>query len=113
MEATTDAAIHHQLNASLLGRCVLAMASGYDEAIEPKFPDSAILAMAGVFEHLAAEVTVLTQTEPELTAMEFAQKLLAEIDPSLNDVPEDELEEDHACPWLNDPSLTAEERNHR
>lgn len=102
-----NATIHHQLNASLLGRCVLAMASGYDEAVEPIWPDSAILAMAGVFEQLAAEITVLTQNTPQLTAEDFARLLLEEVDPGAED-DDDDLDDDH---WHQHPSLSAEERN--
>ena len=108
-----DSNIHHGLNQSMLGRCVLAMASGYDEAIEPVFPDSAILAMVGVFEQLAGEITVLTQANPGMTANDFARLLLAENDPSLSEEeePEEEPDLDHSHEWHHHPSLTAEQRN--
>jgi hypothetical protein len=101
--------VHHQLNSSMLGRCVLAMASGYDEAVEPIWPNSAILAMAGVFEQLAAEITVLTQNTPQLTAEDFARLLLEEVDPGEED--DDDFDDDHSQEWHQHPSLSAEERN--
>ena len=114
MLATTDAAIHAELNGSLLGRCVLAHAEGFDgTSTEEQWADRLRRCMAQAFENLAAEITVLRQQQPDLTAEAFARLLLveAELDDD-DDEPDDDHEEDkEPDEWLTHPSLTAEQRN--
>ena len=114
MLATTDTAIHAELNGTLLGRCVLAHAEGFDGTVkEDQWADRLRRCMAQAFENLAAEITVLRQQTPDLTAEAFARLLLVEAELDDDDEPEPEEEDDDDEPdeWLTHPSLTAEQRN--
>lgn len=105
------------LNSTMLGRCVLSHAAGFDEAgHDPdQWPDMLKVCMAMVFEHLVGEITVLLETQPDLTAHLFALMLLEEskIEQEDNEWPTEIEEEPCKCEWHNHPSLTAEQRNHR
>ena len=113
MKATLPAAIAAELNATMLGRSVLAHAEGFmDEGDASEWPDRLQRCMAQVFEALAAEITVLLAEQPNLTAEAFARHLLIEAE--LEDESElepDEEDDDAPCEWLTHPSLTAEQRN--
>lgn len=112
MLATTDAAIHAELNGSVLGRCVLAHAEGFEDTAENdnQWADRLRRCMAAVFENLAAEIIVLRQQQPDLTAEAFAQLLLEEAEEESDEPSDDEgLEEEED--WFTHPSLTAEQRN--
>jgi hypothetical protein len=113
MKATLPAAIAAELNATMLGRSVLAHAEGFmDEGDASEWPDRLQRCMAQVFEALAAEITVLRQEQPNLTAEAFARHLLIEAELEDEAEPEpDEEDEDAPCEWLTHPSLTAEQRN--
>ena len=115
MKATLPAAIAAELNATMLGRSVLAHADGFmDEGDASEWPDRLQRCMAQVFEALAAEITVLRQEQPNLSAEAFARQLLieAELEDESESEP-DEEDDDAPCEWLTHPSLTAEERNLR
>jgi hypothetical protein len=115
MKATLPAAIAAELNATMLGRSVLAHADGFmDEGDASEWPDRLRRCMAQVFEALAAEITVLRQEQPNLTAEAFARHLLIEAELEDEAEPEpDEDDDDAPCEWLTHPSLTAEQRNSR
>lgn len=120
MKATLLAAIVAELNATMLGRCVLSHASGFDQRCRSpdQWPDRLRDCMSQVFENLAAEITVLCQEQPNLTAEAFARLLLAEanqqnitmIDDDFDEIEEDDDNEE-PDEWLTHPSLTAEQRN--
>lgn len=114
MEATFPTAIAAELNGTMLGRCVLAHAEGFDDSGDPvHWPDRLRQCMAQVFESLAAEITVMRQAEPALTAEDFARFLLAEanyLEDEVDEDPEDD-EEDSPEEWHTHPSLTPAQRN--
>ena len=118
MKATLPASITAELNATMLGRCVLSHAGGFNKTGHgpDQWPDRLRDCMSQVFENLAAEITVLRQEQPNLTAEAFAQLLLAEANHLIDENDFDlEIEEndDNEEPdeWLTHPSLTAEQRN--
>jgi hypothetical protein len=118
MKATLPASIAAKLNATMLGRCVLSHAGGFNETDHSpdQWPDRLRDCMIQVFENLAAEITVLRQEQPNLTAEAFAQLLLAEANHLIDEDDFDqEIEEDddneEPDEWLTHPSLTAEQRN--
>ena len=116
MKATLPAAIAAELNATMLGRSVLAHAEGFsDDGDASEWPDRLQRCMARAFESLAAEITVLRQERPNLSAAEFALQLLieAELEDESEPEPEEDDDENAPCEWLSHPSLTAEERNLR
>jgi hypothetical protein len=113
------AAIAAKLNATMLGRCVLSHATGFDESdYNPdQWQDRLSKRMAEVFMGLAAEITVLLHQDPALTAASFARLLLAEVEEIQHDDEEDDEpdgdEEGEPDEWLTHPSLTVEQRNTR
>lgn len=115
MKATLPAAIAAELNATMLGRSVLAHADGFmDEGDASEWIDCLQRCMAQVFLALAAEITVLRQEQPDLSAEAFARLLLIEAELEDEFEPEpDEEDEDGPCEWLTHLSLTAEQRNLR
>ncbi len=116
MKATLPAAIAAELNATMLGRSVLAHADGFmDEGDASEWPDRLQRCMAQVFEALAAEITVLRQEQPNLSAEAFARQLLIEAELEDESDPQLEMDEDEdaPCEWLTHPSLTVEQRNSR
>lgn len=111
MKATYPPAIAEQLNSTMLGRCCLAHAEGFASDGDPSdWPDRLQRCMAQVFESLAAEITVLRQENPGLSAEAFARQLLDEADLG-DDTWPDEEDEDDEDEWHKHPSLTAEQRN--
>lgn len=120
MKATLPASITAELNATMLGRCCLSHFAAFDENGHgpDQWPDRLRDCMSQVFENLAAEITVLRQDQPNLTAEAFARLLLAEANHQIAMVDDDfdpEIEEDEDSnepdEWLTHPSLTAEQRN--
>jgi hypothetical protein len=114
MEATFPKAIAVELNGTMLGRCVLAHAEGFDDGGDPHhWPDRLRQCMAQVFESLAAEITVMRQAEPALSAEDFARFLLAEANFLEDEQVELDPEEDEDPPeeWHTHPSLTPAQRN--
>lgn len=85
---------------TLLGRC----ATAYEERHADLGPldDEVPLCVAAVLEHLAAEIVVLHQQEPRLTAHELARRLIYEAGAVMPEPVE---------PPERHPSLTARERN--
>lgn len=122
MKATLPASIAAELNATMLGRCCLSHFAGFDENDHgpDHWPDRLRDCMSQVFENLAAEITVLRQEQPNLTAEAFARLLLAEANhQEITMINEDDFDlkieedDDNEEPdgWHTHPSLTAEQRN--
>lgn len=121
MKATLPASIAAELNATMLGRCCLSHFASFAETDHgpDQWPDRLRDCMSQVFENLAAEITVLRQEQPNLTAEAFARLLLAEanhqeitmIDDDFDLEIEDDDDNEEPDEWLIHPSLTAEQRN--
>lgn len=114
MLATTDTAIHAELQETMVGRCVLAHADGFMDVphAEPhQWADALLRCMAQTFEILAAEVAALRLEQPELTAEDFARLLLEEAEAIIHGPQADDDELDDDDDWHTHPSLTAGERN--
>lgn len=102
------------LNSTMLGRCCLAYYEEFDSNRNPSdYFYSLQLGMAHVFELLAAEITVLRQENPGLSAEAFARQLLDEADMGDDTWPDQEEDEEQVGEdeWHTHPSLTPEQRN--
>ncbi len=65
---------------TLLGRCTVA----YQEGINGlDYPGAMRAGVAEVLLHLAAEITVLRQTQPRLTAHEVSAWLVQQVEPEV------------------------------
>lgn len=97
---------------TLLGRCLVAYSEAFEAAITSQAvaPQSRRQGIAAVLEHLAAELVVMNQREPQLTVHELARRLTLEAAGELAGWSDDRDEEPDET-WDSHPSLTAEERN--
>ena len=69
---------------TLIGRCTVAFQEGLNGINYPPHTQRAQRAgVAEVLLHLAAEITVLRQTEPRLTAHEISTWLVQQVEPEV------------------------------
>lgn len=97
---------------TLLGRCTVALSEALEGAIAEDFVTSRVLraGIAGVLEHLAAELIVMNQRNERLSVHKVARILTLEAAGKLAGWSDDRDEEPDET-WDSHPSLTAEDRN--